>query len=143
MNVYLAMNFIKKKIDEKLKKKYKNTFKFPNNDVNKFILMLRKGVVLMNIWMIEKGLMKQNYLKKEEFYSNLNAENITEAYYMHVKRVCKGFEIKYLGEYHDLHLKSDVLLLADIIESFRKMCLKCYYLDSLKFISGSDIDING
>ena len=44
MNVYLAMNFIQKKLDEKLKKKYKNTFKFPNNDVNKFILMLRKGV---------------------------------------------------------------------------------------------------
>ena len=44
MNVYLPMNFIQKKLDEKLKKKYKNTFKFPNNDVNKFILMLRKGV---------------------------------------------------------------------------------------------------
>ena len=44
MNVYLAMNFIQKKLDEKSKKKYKNTFKFPNNDVNKFILMLRKGV---------------------------------------------------------------------------------------------------
>ena len=44
MNVYLAMNFVQKKLDEKLKKKYKNTFKFPNNDVNKFILMLRKGV---------------------------------------------------------------------------------------------------
>ena len=97
----------------------------------------------MNIWMIEKGLMKQNYLKKEEFYSNLNVENITEAYYMHAKRVCKDFEIKYLGEYHDLHLKSDVLLLADVIENFRKMCLKCYYLDSVKFISGSDVDING
>ena len=44
MNVYLAMNFVQKKLDEKLKKQYKNTFKFPNNDVNKFILMLRKGV---------------------------------------------------------------------------------------------------
>ena len=44
MNVYLAMNFVQKKLDEKLKKKYKNTFKFPNNDVNKFILVLRKGV---------------------------------------------------------------------------------------------------
>ena len=62
---------------------------------------------------------------------------------IHTCRVCKNFEIKHLGEYHDLHLKSDVLLLADVIENFRKMCLKCYYLDSVKFISGSDVDING
>ena len=40
----------------------------------------------MNTWMIEKGLMKQNYLKKEEFYSNSNVENITEAYYMQCKK---------------------------------------------------------
>ena len=76
--------------------------------------------------MIGKSLIKQNYLKKEEFYSNLNLEDITEAYYMHAKRVCKYFEIKYLGKYHDLHLKSDVLLLVDVFENFRKMCLKIY-----------------
>ena len=45
---------------------------------------------------------------------------------MHAKRVCKYFEIKYLGKYHDLHLKSDVLLLVDVFENFRKMCLKIY-----------------
>ena len=92
--------------------------------------------------MIGKDFMKQHYLKKE-LYSNLNVEEMTDVDYMYRKRVCKDFEIKYLGEYHDLHLKSDVLLLADVIENFRKMCLKCYYLDSVKFISGSDVDING
>ena len=60
-------------------------------------------------------------------------EDITNADYMHAKRVCKDFEIKNLGEYHDLYLKSDTLLLADFFEDFRKMCLKIYTLDSVKF----------
>ena len=62
--------------------------------------------------------------EKKEFYSNLNIEDITDAYYMHVKKVCKDFEIKNLGEYHDLYLESDVLLLADVFENFRKMFLQ-------------------
>ena len=51
---------------------------------------------------------------KKEFYSNLNMEDITDADYMHVKRVCKDFEIKNLGEYHNLYLKSDTLVLVDV-----------------------------
>ena len=54
------------------------------------------------------------------FYSNLNMEDITDAVYTHVKRVCKDFEIKNLGEYHDLYLKSDTLLLADVFKNFKK-----------------------
>ena len=62
-------------------------------------------------------------------------EDITEADYIHAKRVCKHFEIKNLGEYHDLYLKSDTLLLADVFENFRKICLKIYHLDPVKFLS--------
>ena len=62
-------------------------------------------------------------------------EEITDADYMHGKRVCKDFEIKNLGEYHDLYLKSDTLLLADVFENFRKMGLKIYQLDPAKFLS--------
>ena len=50
------------------------------------------------------------------------------------KRVCKGSELKMLGEYHDLYPKSDALILADIFENFRKMCLKTYHLDLVKFL---------
>ena len=74
-------------------------------------------------------------LEKEEFYSNLNLKNITDADYTHAKRVCKDFEIKSFGEYHDLYLKSDVLLSADIFENFRVMYLKSYELYPVKFIS--------
>ena len=49
-------------------------------------------------------------------------EDITYADCMHAKRVCKDFEIKHFGEYHDLYFKSDtLLLLADLLENFRKM----------------------
>ena len=61
-------------------------------------------------------------------------EDITDTNYMHGKRVCKGFEIKSLSEYHDLYLKNDILLLAEVFENFRKMCLKIYHLDPLKFL---------
>ena len=52
--------------------------------------------------------------KKEKFNSNQNIEDITDADYMHGRRVCKDFEIKNFGEYHDLYLKSDTLLVADV-----------------------------
>ena len=73
--------------------------------------------------------------EREEFYSNLNLEETTDADYMHGKRVCKDFEIKNFGEYHDLYLKSDTLILPDVFENFRKMCLKIYQLDPAKFLS--------
>ena len=51
------------------------------------------------------------------------------------KRVWKDFQTKTLGEYNDLYLKSHMLLLVDVFENFRKMCLKYYWLDPAKFIS--------
>ena len=62
-------------------------------------------------------------------------EDITDADYAHAKRVCKVFEIKHLGEYHDLYVQVDTLLLADVFENFRNMRLKIYDLDPAKFIS--------
>ena len=73
--------------------------------------------------------------EKEESCSSLNMEDIRDADYMHTKRVCKNFGIKNLGEYHDLYLKSDTFLLADVFEIYRKMCLKIYHLDPVKSIS--------
>ena len=54
---------------------------------------------------------------------------------MHAKRVCKDFEIKILGEYHYFYLKRDTLLLADVLENFRKMCLEIYELDTVNSLS--------
>ena len=70
--------------------------------------------------------------EKEGFCSHLNMEDITDAVYAHAKRVCKDFEIKHLGEYHDLYVQSDTLLLADVFKNFRNRCLKIYKLDPAK-----------
>ena len=51
-------------------------------------------------------------------------EDIANADYAHVKIVCKSFEIKYLGKYYDFYVQSDILLLVDVFENFRNMCLE-------------------
>ena len=87
-------NYYSNKIDKELNKIFKNTFKFPNNDINKFILLLRKGVYPYYEYMHEWEKFNETTLPaKEEFYSNLNMEDVTDADYTHAKRVCKNFEI--------------------------------------------------
>lgn len=66
---------------------------------------------------------------KEEFYSKLNDCHISAEDYEHAKKVWAEFRMKTMGEYHDLYLKSDVLLLADMFEEFRNVCLENYKLD--------------
>ena len=73
--------------------------------------------------------------KKESFYSNLNMENIDDIDYRHGNNIFKRFFKKNLGEYHDLYVQSDTLLLADVFENFRKTCLKIYELDPAHFLS--------
>ena len=71
---------------------------------------------------------------KKDFYSKLNLEDITDEDYMHVKKVWKVFNTKNLGEYHDLYVQSDTLLLADVFENFRDKCIEIYELDPAHFL---------
>ena len=77
--------------------------------------------------------------EKEEFYTKLNTKYIADLDYNHAKRICKDFEIKNMGEYHDLHLKSDILLLADVFENLRKMCSEIYELHPAKVLSAPQL----
>ena len=62
-------------------------------------------------------------------------EGITSVDYRHAKRVYKGFKLKNLGNYHDLYVQSDTLLLADVFENFRNKCIEIYELDPAHFLS--------
>ena len=88
----------------------------------------------MSICMIRQNSMKHCYLKKKGFHSHLNMEDITDADYAHVKRVCKDIEIKNLWNYHDLYVQSDRLNLADVFENFQNMWCKTYQLDPAKYL---------
>ena len=72
---------------------------------------------------------------KKDFYINLNLEDISDEDYTHAQKAWNIFKIKNLGEYHDLYVQSDTLLLADIYENFRSMCLNKYELDLVYFVS--------
>ena len=84
----------------------------------------------MNIWIAGK-----KKIFKEDFYSNLNMENIDDIDYRHGNNVFKGFKLENLGGYHDLYVQSDTLLLADVFNNFRDMCIKEYELDPAHFLS--------
>ena len=72
---------------------------------------------------------------QEQFYSILNNEHISTDDYQHAQNVWKTFNMKSMGDYHDVYLKADVLLLADVFENFRKTCLQYYKLDPCHYFT--------
>ena len=73
----------------------------------------------MNTWIVEKGFTK----------------DITDKDYIHAEKVFEEFKLKNLGEYHDLCVQSDTLLLADVFENFINKCIEIYELDHARFLS--------
>ena len=67
--------------------------------------------------------------EKEQFYSKLNDEHKTDEEYEHAKKVWETIGCKTLGDYHDLYVKTDVALLADVFKNFRNLCMEQYGLD--------------
>ena len=104
--------------------RFSNTYKLCNNDNEKFVLLLRKGVhpyEYIDNW---NRLNEIEPPSKEKFYSNLRMKSINDRDYEHGKIVWKALKIKNLGEYHDLYVQSDTLLLADVFEEFGKSCIR-------------------
>ena len=79
---------------------------------------------------------------KESFYSELNKEDITDEDHAHAQKVWVVFKIKNLGEYHDICVQSDTLLLIDVCKNFRKLCMKIYELDPAYFLSAPGLAWN-
>ena len=74
----------------------------------------------MIIWIALNKFNETQLPKKKDFYSILNNEHISDEQYKHAQNVWDTFNLKTMGDYHDLYLKSDILLLADVFENFRK-----------------------
>ena len=105
---------------------FHNTKEVFNKNVD---LLTRKGVYPYDYVSSLDKLSETQLPSKEEFYSKLNDEEITDDDYNHAINVWNTFRCKTIRDYHNLYLKSDVLLLSDVFENFRKTCLKHYNLD--------------
>jgi hypothetical protein len=95
------------------------TFQLNNTD-----LLMKKGIYPYEYNMSSWGRFWETTLPPiEVFYNQLMDEGINEAEYQHALKVWEMFSCQNLSDYHDLYLKTDVLLLADVIENFRKTCI--------------------
>ena len=97
--------------------------------------MLRKGLYpyeYMDSW---ERFDETSLPDKKAFYSELYLEHITDKDYTHAQKVFEEFNLKSLGDYHDLYIQSDTLLLADVFENFRNKCIEMYELDPAHFLS--------
>ena len=104
-------------------------FGFKEYSENQYKLLIKKGIYPYE-YMTDWDKFKETKLPpREAFYSKLNMSGVGNEDYEHTNRVWKEFRLKDLGEYHNLYLKTDIILLANVFEPFRKVCLKNYGLD--------------
>ena len=108
-------------------------FGFEEYNENQYKLLIQKGIYPYKYMTNWDKFKEMKLPPREAFYSKLNMAGIREEDYEHAHRVWKEFGLKDLGEYHDLYLKTDVILLANVFEEFRKVCLKNYGLDPAHF----------
>ena len=125
-----------KEIDnDVLIKRFYNTYQLSDNDINKFKLLSRKGLYpyeYMDSW---KRFNETELPSKDKFCSTLNLEDNSDDDYTHAINVWNTFNINNLGAYHDLYVKLDTALLADIFENFRDKHIETDKLDPAYFLT--------
>ena len=125
----------KKDFNKELNKGFANIYEFFNEDINKFIFLLRKSVYPYEYMDRLEKFDETSLPDKETFYGSLNMEIITNVDHRHAKRVFKGFNNRNLGDYHDFYVQNDTLVLADVFENCRNKCLEIYEPDPAHFLS--------
>ena len=115
----------------------KEAFKYTSKQFKdkKFDLITRKGVYPYDFMDSFEKFNKTKLPNKEDFYSISNDEHISDDDYKHAQNVWEAFDLDNIGEYHDLYLFSDVLLLSDVFENFRKTCIEYYKLDPCHYFT--------
>ena len=137
LNFIDSFKFINSSLDKLVSNLPKEAFKYTSEEFTgkKLSLMSQKGVYPYDFMDSFEKFNQMELPAKKQFYSILNDQHITNDEYDHARKVWKTFNIKTMGEYHDLCLKSDMLLLADVFESFRKTCLQYYKLDPCHYFT--------
>ena len=135
LECYNCKQRYRKKFNKELIKRFASSYEFCNNDLNKFVLLLRKGVYPYEYADTWEKFSEISLPSKKDFYSNLNMEDISNIDYRHANNEFKVFKLENLGSHHDLYVESDTLLLADVFNNFRDMCNKEYELDPAHFLS--------
>ena len=132
-----SFQFMSLSLDELVSNLPAEALKYTNKrfQKEKLNLMTRKGIYPYDYMDSFEKFNKTELPTKEEFYSILNNEHISDEDYCHAKKVWNTFQLQTMGEYHNLYLQSDILLLADVFENFRKTCLQYYKLDPCHYFT--------
>jgi len=102
---------------------------------NKGKLLLKKGICQYEHIDAFQRFDETQLPEKEKFYSSLSGKGITDEEYAHTQEVSETFGCQTMGAYHDLYVATDVVLLADVFENFRKVCQEKYGLDPIHYYS--------
>ena len=122
------------------KNKSSSVFKnLQKNIKTNFSLLTRKGVYPYEYVKSIKQLKETKLPPKEAFYSKLDDKEISDKDYAHAHNIWNTFNCQTLQDYHNIYLKSDVLLLADVFENFRKNCQKNYELDPCHYYTAPGV----
>ena len=113
----------------------KKVSRYTPGDINKFALLLRKGVYPYEYMDSQERFDETSLPDKKAFYSELYLEGITHKSYTHAQKIFEELKLKNVGDYHDFHVQSDTLFLADVFQNFRSKCIEIYELDSAHFLS--------
>lgn len=139
-----SLNFLQSKLSdlvETLKEganDVQSTFKLMHNefpDKEKFSLLLQKGEYPYSHMDSFSKFDEESLPNMPAFKNDLSGEDITEEQYKHAQEVWKTFSCKNMGDYHDIYLKTDCLLLADVFENFRDKLFEFYELDPCHYIT--------
>ena len=131
-----SFQFMSSSLDKLASNLPREAFKYTSKQYKgkKLDLMVRKEVYPYD-YMDSFDKFNEKLPSKEDFYSILNDEHISNKDYQHAQTVWKTFKLKTMGEYHNLYLKTDILLLADVFENFRRTCLEYYKLDPCHYFT--------
>ena len=132
-----SIPFMSPSLDKLVSNLPNDAFKYTSEKIkdDKKLKLMKKGVFPYD-YMDSFNRFSGNKLpNKDNFYSISNDEHISDTQYVHAIKVWKIFKLNNMGEYHDLYLKSDVILLADVFENFRKTCMQYHELDPCHYFT--------